>query len=374
MNPAELTQSIKAESTRLGFDLVGACPAVTPQGFDQFVNWLEAGYAGEMLYLEERKEAYRHPSSVLPEVKSLVMLGMHYHTQPPQPTEAGQGRIARYAWGAGDYHDVIHKRLKQLKKYVQSIDETIHVRGVVDTAPLLEREFAELAGIGWRAKNTLLINKHKGSWFFLAALLISAELQYDSPIESSHCGTCTACLDHCPTDAFVGPGVLNATECISYLTIEHRSQIPTELRNGIGDWILGCDVCQEVCPWNRKAPLSEEAAFEPLDAHNPIELRAMFELDDDSFRARFRKTPLWRPKRRGILRNAAIVLGNSPDQANVEPLSKGLNDIEPLVRGASAWALGQHENVESILKGRLAIETDSEVKLELESALNSESV
>ncbi|MDG1874523.1 MAG: tRNA epoxyqueuosine(34) reductase QueG, partial [Mariniblastus sp.] len=347
------------------------CPAVTPTGYDQFLNWLEAGYAGEMHYLEERKQAYQHPRSVLPEVTSILMLGMHYRTEKRTQAGHGQGRIARYAWGNGDYHDLIHKRLKQLKRTVQSLDESIVVRGVVDTAPLLEREFAQLAGIGWRAKNTLLINKHSGSWFFLSALLLSAKLEYDSPIQHDHCGTCTACLDACPTDAFVSAGVLDATRCISYLTIEHRTQIPRELRPQMQDWILGCDICQDVCPWNRKSPKSPEAAFAPLDQHDPIDLRSLFEITDEQFRARFRKTPLWRPKRRGILRNAAIALGNRPSAENLTALTSGLSDKEPLVRGASAWALGQHSEDEAtcLLQQHLKVESDPDVQNEIETAL-----
>jgi len=196
-------------------------------------------------------------------------------------------------------------------------------------------------------------------------------LEYDTPIQTDHCGTCTACLDACPTDAFVEPHVLDATKCISYLTIEHRSQIPESIRPQMGNWILGCDVCQEVCPWNRKAPLSSEPAFAPLAEHNPIELRALFDLDDDGFRERFRKTPLWRPKRRGILRNAAIALGNFPAEGNVAPLEKGLNDCEPLIRGASAWALGQHAEklARTCLDKRMAIEADPSVRVEIESAV-----
>lgn len=373
MNPSQLTQSLKSESQRLGFDLVGACPAISPNGFDNFVNWLEAGYHGEMHYLEERKDAYKHPKHVLPEVTSLLMLGMSYNTVRHQPVGEGQGRIASYAFGSGDYHDLIHKRLKALKKFAISLDETMQVRGVVDTAPLLEREFAELAGLGWRAKNSLLINKHSGSWFFLAALLLSRELEYDTPIETGHCGTCTACLDACPTDAFVTAGVLDATKCISYLTIEHRTSIPIELRSQMGDWILGCDVCQDVCPWNRKSPHTKQETFSAIAEHNPLELRPLFWLSNEEFRQRFRKTPLWRPKRRGILRNAAIALGNLPAKENIACLSRGLKDPEPLVRGASAWALGRHnpKHAQPILIGRQEIETESEVQQELKQALAS---
>ncbi len=373
MLPEELTRSLKEEARRLGFQLSGACPAVTPVGYDHFSRWLEDGYAGEMLYLSERKAAYRDPGKVMQGVESLLMLGMSYHTQSPQIPRVSQGRISRYAWGAGDYHDLIHRRLKELCRFARSLssDAPIEVRGIIDTAPLLEREFAALAGLGWQAKNTMLINRSHGSWFFLAALLIDRPLAYDQPIETNHCGSCTACLDACPTDAFVGPHVLDATKCISYLTIEHRSSIPNALRSEMGDWMFGCDVCQEVCPWNRFAVESEESVFQPLDSQNPLELSELFDLDDETFRSRFRKTPLWRSKRRGILRNAAIVLGNQRDPSGVAALQKGLNDCEPLVRAASAWALGQIavEVGTTALQNRLAIEEESEVLSELNQAL-----
>lgn len=371
MDPAELTQSLKSEAHRLGFDLTGACPAVSPQGFAHFVQWIENGYAGEMSYLEDRQAAYEHPSSVMPGVTSLLMLGMNYQTESPGNSKPGAGRIARYAWGKADYHDVIYEKLEQLKKFVLGLDDTIRVRGVVDTSPLLEREFAQLAGVGWKAKNTLLINKDAGSWFFLAALLLDTALEYDSPVQTDHCGTCTACIDACPTHAFVGPHVLDATKCISYLTIEHRTKIPLELRPLMDDWILGCDVCQEVCPWNRKAPLSAESTFEPLDGHNPINLHSLFFLTDEQFRARFRKTPLWRPKRRGILRNAAIAMGNHPDPANLDALGRGLADTEPLVRGACAWAIGQHriDGCFDLLASAMVSEVDDEVREELALAI-----
>ena len=186
------------------------------------------------------------------------------------------------------------------------------VRGVVDTAPLLEREFAQLAGLGWVGKNTLLINRHEGSWFFLAALLTDIELVYDASQETDHCGICRACLDACPTAAFPRPYVLDASRCISYLTIELRDAVPDELRPGIGEWVFGCDICQDVCPWNSRSPVSQHAEFLPVGDRNPIDLIGLFDLDEAAFRERFRHTPLWRPRRRGILRNAAIVLGNRP--------------------------------------------------------------
>lgn len=368
-----LTKSLKTEARRLGFDLVAACPAITASGFSNLLQWLDNGYAGEMEYIERRKDAYRHPKFVLDGAVSLLMLGTSYNTRQPVPTATGQGKISRYAWGEGDYHDLIHGRLKQLRKFAESQDSELVCRGVVDSAPLLEREFAQLAGLGWAAKNTLLINREIGSWFFLSALLLNQPLEHDEPFLNNHCGTCTACLDACPTDAFVSPSVLDATKCISYLTIEHRSPIPIELRNQMDDWIFGCDVCQDVCPWNRKAPTTDEACFQPIPNQNPVDLVSLFDLDDDSFRARFRKTPLWRSKRRGILRNAAIVMGNKPAGKNLAPLEKGLNDPEPLIRGASAWALGQHLGngfpAEQLLTGRLSNEEDADVRNEIELAL-----
>lgn len=384
MTPQELTQSLKSEAYQLGFDLAGTCPAVSPTGFTRFSQWLDDGYAGEMAYLADRKEAYEHPSAIMEGVESLLMLGKSYFTKQPDSTRPGKGKISRYAWGSGDYHDLIHARLKQLCKFARELDPEFVVRGVVDTAPLLEREFAALSGIGWQAKNTMLINPQMGSYFFLSALLINRPLEYDTPIEKDHCGTCTACLDACPTDAFVSPHKLDATKCISYLTIEHRSPIPNALRPGIGEWMFGCDVCQEVCPWNRFSKTSEEPAFQPLPDHNPIELCGLFELTDESFRARFRKTPLWRSKRRGILRNAAIVLGNSAEAGDSNvfkkitiALKKGLCDEEPLVRGAAAWALGQFRiesndnGLAQALQARKQIETDPSVIQEITAALQA---
>ena len=205
------------------------------------------------------------------------------------------------------------------------------VRAVVDTAPLLEREYAQLAGLGWIGKNTLLLNKQSGSWFFLCALLTDVELEYDRPHAADHCGTCRACLDACPTGAFVDAYVLDARRCISYLTIESRQPIPTTLRAGIGDWVFGCDICQEVCPWNRDAPVADEPEFQPLAGGTDLELSELFWLDDAEFRVRFRHTPLWRPKRRGLLRNAAIVLGNQVAPEAIPALARGLNDEESLV-------------------------------------------
>lgn len=294
MHRVPLTAELKLEAHRLGFELAGVCPAVSPDGIGLFQQWLAQGYAGEMHYLSARAEAYSHPRHVLDGVRSVVMLAFHYRTVEPAAPQPGQGRLSRYAWGV-DYHDLIRRRLDGLATLVRTREPQARVRTVIDTAPLLEREFAELAGLGWVGKNTLLLNKQAGSWFFLAALLTDLELEFDQPYAADHCGTCRACLDACPTGAFVDAYVLDARRCISYLTIESRLPIPPELRAGMGDWLFGCDVCQEVCPWNHRAPVSDESELRPVAGMTSVELCELFELDEAGFRARFRHTPLWRP-------------------------------------------------------------------------------
>lgn len=370
LDPATLTDAIKSDAARLGFTLLGACPAVEPDGFTRFEQWLAAGYAGTMHYLEARLAAYAHPRHVLAGARSLLVLAFPYRTVEPEAPQPGRGRVSRYAWGL-DYHDLLWAKLGELEQSVRRLAPEARLRTVVDTAPLLEREFAELAGLGWIGKNTLLLNKQQGSWFFLAALLTDLELEYDARQATDHCGTCRACLDACPTGAFVDAYVLDARRCISYLTIEHQGPIPRELRSGVGDWLFGCDVCQDVCPWNHKAPVSQEPAFQPLGGLTALELAEWFTLDDAAFRQRFRRTPLWRPKRRGLLRNAAIVLGNQRSVGALPALIRGLHDVEPLVRGACAWALGQYQSdaARAELQRRQAIENDPDVLAEITGAI-----
>jgi epoxyqueuosine reductase len=263
MGVQELSDEIRQRAAKLSFSRCGICPAVSPPGAARLDEWLAAGYAGQMRYLADRREAFCHPRHVLDGARSVVMLAMNYRTAEPVPPRAGEGRVSRYAWGDVDYHDLIRGRLNQLAEFLYECNPAAHARGVVDTAPLLEREFAQLAGLGWVGKNTLLLNRDEGSWFFLAALVTDLELEYDRPHETDHCGTCRACLDACPTNAFPQPYVLDASRCISYLTIELREAMPVELREGVGDWLFGCDVCQDVCPWNSRAPVSREAVFAP---------------------------------------------------------------------------------------------------------------
>ncbi len=369
---SQQSELIKRLAREVGFDLAGIAPAVTPTGYHSFLDWLNQGYAGEMSYLERRKEAYEHPRYVMSSVRSVLMLTLNYQTETPPEVTGTEARVSRYAWGTTDYHKVIRKKLKQLSRLIREQYPDCETRGVVDTAPLLERDFAQLAGLGWIGKNTLLLNKREGSWFFLAGLLLSDELEYDDPQQTSHCGTCTRCLEACPTDAFVEAGTLDARKCISYLTIELRDQpIPAELRPGMQDWMFGCDVCQDVCPWNRKAPISGEPAFQPVETFTPVDACELLTLDEAAFQERFQSTPMSRARRAGLLRNAAIVLGNRGDESAVPALLGVINDEEPLIRGAAAWALGRlgAPTTVEMLQTRLEIETETDVIEELKQAL-----
>jgi epoxyqueuosine reductase len=332
-----LSARLKAEAQRLGFGLSGIAPATEADGFERLHEWLERGYAGEMAYMQRHEEARRHPRSILEAVRSIIMVGMEYAERNSKPVDSAMGKVARYAQGP-DYHDLLWDKLDRLLAWLKVEVPECNGRGVVDSAPLLERDFARRAGLGWFGKNTMLIDKHTGSFFFLGALLVDIDLEPDAPHTASHCGTCTACLDACPTEAFTAPGWLDARRCISYLTIELRSPIPEELRPKMDNWLFGCDICQDVCPWNRKvgrtaAPFDHRQDLESLD---PLEL---LKLDDKEFSRRFRGTAIARTKRRGLLRNAAIVLGNRGDRAAIPALEQVLTDEEPLIREAAAWAI-----------------------------------
>jgi epoxyqueuosine reductase len=341
MSPEGLTGQLKAEARRQGFELVGATPAIRPPRLGAFEQWLADGFAGKMDYIPRRAAAYEHPRHVLDGVRSLLMLGMVYRTEEPAEPEAGQGTIARYAWGT-DYHDLIHDRLHALADFHRQLTPDAAVRGVVDTAPLLEREFAERAGLGWVGKNTLLLNRRLGSWFLLAALLTSEELAYDEPVTAGHCGTCRACIDACPTGAIVEPYRLDARKCISYLTIELREPIPPEQRQGIGPQVFGCDICQDVCPFNRRSSPTTESSFQPRPGANPIDLAEVLQMDETAFRQRFRGSPVLRATRRGLVCQAAYALGNRPDRKALPALKAGLEDSDSAVQEACAWAIERY--------------------------------
>jgi epoxyqueuosine reductase len=366
-----LREIVKAEALRIGFYLVGITPAAVPRGLESFHDWLRQGYDGEMAWLSRREAAYEHPRHVLAGVRSVIMLALNYRTDDPAPPCPGTGRVSRYAWSDADYHAVARERLALLADFLLTHAPGCKTRAVIDSAPMLERDFAHAAGLGWFGKNTMLINKRQGSWIFLAGLLTDLELEPDAPHETAHCGTCTRCLDACPTEAFPRPYVLDSRKCIAYLTIELKGPIPTQLRSGVGDWLFGCDICQDVCPWNHKSPRKDDPAFVPRGDLNRADLGRLLDLDEKGFRAAFGESALARPGRAGLLRNAAIALGNQRDPAALSALVRALRDSEPMVRGAAAWALGQIGGATAIeaLKSQLCVEDNATVRAEIDDAL-----
>ena len=374
-------EELRRESVRVGFSRLGIAPAGPPPRRELVRQWLDQGFAGVMREWFEHQEPLRaDPENLLPGVRSVIMLATDHATSADGTADVGgagegSGRVARYAWGA-DYHDLLRSRVNMLGAWLEARVPGCRTRGVVDSAPLAEREFAWLAGLGWFGKNTMLIDPRAGSFFFLTALLTDLELPPDTPVEVDHCGTCTACLDACPTGAFVEPRVLDASRCISALSIEDHGPIAADLRPGMQDWIFGCDICQEVCPWNRHAPGSTEPTFQPSDGLPTPSLAALLGLDTEAFRQRFKGSPLRRAKRRGLLRSAAIALGNRPHAPSFDALAAALADEEPVVRGAAAWALGRWrhadvvaERARAALIGRIEIENDADVRAEIERAL-----
>ena len=304
MAAVALTEAIKAQALALGFDLVAVGPADPPDHADSFRRWVEAGHAGTMGYLERRLPERVDPRRVLADARAVVTVALNYFQGEAE--DVSWKPVARYAWGR-DYHDVMTPRLEALARF---IGEAAGARGkcYVDTGPLLERDLAARAGLGWVGKNTMLLHPDLGSWFLIGVLLTTAALDFDEPLPD-RCGTCRACLDACPTGAFVAPYVLDARKCISYLTIEHRGPIDPALEGELGAWEFGCDVCQDVCPWNRKSPVTREDAFLPSVAY-PGALR-LVAMTDEELRARFAGTALLRSKPAGLRRNAAIARDNA---------------------------------------------------------------
>jgi epoxyqueuosine reductase len=336
--PDDLTARLKAEAMRLGFDFVGIAPAVTPSGYPHFLDWLDAGCAAGMDYLPNRAEARANPESVLPGVRSVIVAGFIYGVPAPPASGATQGKVARYAQG-GDYHRLLWDRLGQLLDWLVRERPGTVGRAVSDTAPILERDFARLAGLGWIGKNTMLISPKLGSFTVLGALLVDAELECDSPFEADRCGTCTRCLDACPTDAFDGPHRLDARRCISYWTIEHRGPMPDVAAGSLDGWAFGCDVCQDVCPWNRKAPAGREPTLAPREEWVNPDLLAWLDREADTWTDALRGTALKRAKRSGLVRNAALILGSRGVREAVPSLTRLLDDPDPTVRWAADWAL-----------------------------------
>jgi epoxyqueuosine reductase len=367
MHPGE---RIKQKAVELGFDLAGIAPARPARHALALPKWLAAGFHGEMAWLARNPARRSDPRLVLEGARSMVTVGLSYFVENPPAAlwnDPSRGRVARYAWGA-DYHDQLTPMLRDLAGFIErEVGPGTVARYYVDTGPVLERDFAAEAGLGFIGRNTLLIHPGFGSYLFLGVILVNRDLPCDKPAKNdgaalpiprpgqppgepsdpasegdleASCGNCRRCLDACPTHAFPAPYILDSRKCISYLTIELRNAIPETLRPGMGNWIFGCDACQSVCPWVKRYARPRESPFLAFNQDQVIpELIPLMGLDDHAFRARFRKTPVARTKRRGLLRNVAVALGNWGDPAARPCLERALHDPEPLIAEHARWAL-----------------------------------
>jgi epoxyqueuosine reductase len=335
------SERIKARARELGFDLCGVASIGPLPESDFLSEWLGRGYAGKMSYLARREAERGDPSMLVPGARSIVVCAVNYNTPRPHTrSDRARAWISRYAWG-DDYHEVIGERLRMLAGWIESEAGEV-ARSWVDTGPILERAWAERAGIGWTGKNTCTINPQVGSWIFLGSVLTTLPLAPDTGAPD-RCGTCTRCLDACPTDAFVEPRVLDSRKCISYLNIELRGAIPEPLRKGIGSHLYGCDICQDVCPWNRRAPQDADPRFHARPGLFEPELESLLDLDDDGWRRLIRGTALKRARVRGLVRNLMVVAGNSGLGRLAGRVGRYLDYPDPDVRSHALWALGKLE-------------------------------
>ena len=358
---SQITEPIKQAAHRAGFELAGIAPVRDLPELKHFPGWIEAGYAGEMKYMEARDQAGQLKraslQSTAPWARSVIVCAINYNTPHPYSTQVDdpeRGWISRYAWSQQDYHEAVMRRLRIVEK---SLRDTVGERGqhvlapgrqtpalqtccYVDTGPLVERVYAKHAGVGWIGKNTCILNQKLGSWLFLGVILTSLELEPDLPAPD-RCGTCTRCIDACPTDALIAPYQLDSNKCISYLTIEKRGPIQEEMRQGIGRHVFGCDICQDVCPWNRKAPATGAEEFRAREGLVNPALEWLAEMSAEEFREKFRGSPIRRAKRAGLRRNAAIAMGNSGNPRFLPVLENLRADDDPVVAESARWGLEQ---------------------------------
>lgn len=363
-----LKQAIQDEARRLGFILAGVTTPEPPPHWPVFENWLKQGRHASMGYLADNRARARRadPRLILPECKSILVLALPYSPPLPPPIserheaasyetslsemggqEGGHGRVAAYAWGT-DYHLIIPERLKALVAFIEEqVGHPVPNRWYTDTGPILERDLAQRAGLGWIGKNTCLIHPRLGSYFLLAEILLSLDLEPDPPFATDHCGTCTLCIEACPTQCILPDRTIDAGRCISYLTIELKEDIPPELRASLGEWVFGCDVCQMVCPWNRFAAKGDVTLQPRQDIQHPNLIRELA-LTPEEFNRKFKDSPVQRAKRRGYLRNVAVALGNTGDRRAIPALEKAREDGEPMVQRHAAWAMDKLSNRENV--------------------------
>jgi epoxyqueuosine reductase len=350
----EIAEAARQAALDAGFDLAGIAPVGKEDlpEMDAFIQWVDEGRAGEMKYMESRTETGElrraSASNAAPWVRSMIVCAVNYSAGRPYSMEVSdpeRGWISRYAWGNKDYHEALLPRLRQVETAIRQLaakrGEAVETRSYVDTGPILERVYARHAGIGWIGKNTCIIHQKLGSWLFLGVVLTSLELPAGIPAPD-RCGSCTRCIDACPTQALVAPGKLDARLCIAYLTIEKRGEVPEELRGSMGHHIFGCDICQDVCPWNNKAgnaPATSLPEFQPQEQIYYPELRRLARMDEETYRRTFRGSPVKRAKYAGLKRNVAIAMGNSGNKDFAGELQKLAEDADPVVAGHAQWAL-----------------------------------
>jgi epoxyqueuosine reductase len=345
----QITSVAKQAARDAGFELAGVAPVHEFGELNGFREWIDAGRAGEMKYLEARDESgslqRQSLHSTLPWVRSVIVCAINYNTAQPYSTQVPdpqRGWISRYAWGKKDYHDSVMTRLKIVESklrdeiFCRPDGSTLQTRCYVDTGPIVERVYAKYAGIGWVGKNTCILNQKLGSWLFLGVILTSVALESDFP-SPDRCGTCSRCIDACPTQALIAPYQLDSNRCISYLTIEKRGAIPEDIREGIGRHVFGCDICQDVCPWNRKAPATGAAEFQAREGLVNPALEWLANMTPEEFREKFRGSAVRRAKRNGLRRNAAIAMGNSGDRRFIPLLEELEADDDEFVAESAAW-------------------------------------
>ncbi|MDX8387191.1 MAG: tRNA epoxyqueuosine(34) reductase QueG [Ghiorsea sp.] len=369
-NEDTIKQSIRALAKKHGFELCAfAQPNINVIDQNALDHWVEAKMYGEMDYMGEEVRTHRrkHPEGMLNDIKTAISLAMPYTPPTNQQANPEQGVIASYAHG-DDYHEFMKKRLKALARDLDAFLGEHGQRVYVDTAPVLEHALAANGGLAWQGKHSLSINRELGSWFFLAEIFTTANIDTDEAA-SLHCGSCTDCIDDCPTQAIIAPYIVDARLCISYLTIEFNGFIPKELRKPMGNRIFGCDECQLVCPWNKKIEAPKVDFLKPREDTFLPDLASLLRLDDEDFRIRFRKSPVKRTGRAGLLRNVCIAMGNSGHQAFTPLLTTALSDQEPLIRGHAVWALGElakyDHDVQQSVKSLSIIEQNKNVLVEI---------
>jgi epoxyqueuosine reductase len=376
MDPRAAADLLKSWALEAGFDRAGVARLDPLEHGEAYLRWLDRGDQAEMAYLERRAELRLDPSQVFPGARSVLCVALQYHPlskedreRQPEPRGDLWRRVARYARGQ-DYHDVMADRLKAVEARVRKGFPGCETRRYVDTGPVLERELAARAGLGVVGKNTLLLHPEAGSWFLLGELFLSLDLSPDQPL-ADLCGDCTLCLEACPTDALPEPYRLDSNRCISYWTIEHRGPLPPVARRGVGGWVFGCDVCQEVCPWNAEPAGAVHPEMELPTERAELDLARLLRLPREEYVERFRGSPMKRAKLTGLQRNAAVAMGNRLEARYVAPLAEALREAEPLVRGHAAWALGRigGEEARRTLEEALEREVDEGVRVEIAAAL-----